>query len=151
MAELSDEQRERLAETLAGHHPDGIVSSREGWVECECGEHLPLALDRDGYALDTDAERAIFDAHRADALAPVMADMLADAERERDRAEQQADIQAAARIIAERERDDLRSRLACVSEASYWDRPYDTRIAAIRGMCDLTTNGMTPATEEADQ
>ncbi len=46
--------------------------------------------------------------------------------------------------------DDLRSRLACVVEATSWDRPYDTRIAAIRGMCDLTTNGMTPAptTEE---
>lgn len=40
--------------------------------------------------------------------------------------------------------EDLRSRLACVAEATYWDRPYDTRIAAIRGMCDLSTNGMTP-------
>ena len=39
--------------------------------------------------------------------------------------------------------DDLRSRLACVAEATYWDRPYDTRIAAIRGMCDLTANGHT--------
>lgn len=43
--------------------------------------------------------------------------------------------------------DDLRSRLGCVLEATYWDRPYDTRIAAIRGMCDLTTNGMAPAPE----
>ena len=43
--------------------------------------------------------------------------------------------------------DDLRSRLACVVEASYWDRPYDTRLDAIRGMCDLTTDGMTPASE----
>ncbi len=41
--------------------------------------------------------------------------------------------------------DDLRSRLACVAEATSMDRPYDTRIAAIRGMCDLTTNGLTPA------
>lgn len=40
---------------------------------------------------------------------------------------------------------DLLSRLACVAEATYWDRPYDERIAAIRGMCDLATNGMTPA------
>lgn len=39
---------------------------------------------------------------------------------------------------------DLRSRLACVLEATYWDRPYDTRLDAIRGMCDLTTDGMTP-------
>lgn len=44
-----------------------------------------------------------------------------------------------------REVEDLRSRLACVREATYWDRPYDTRVAAIRGMCDLTTDGMTPA------
>jgi hypothetical protein len=43
------------------------------------------------------------------------------------------------------ETEDLRSRLACVAEATYWDRPYDERIAAIRGMCDLTTDGMTPA------
>lgn len=42
---------------------------------------------------------------------------------------------------------DLRSRLACVLEASYWDRPYDERIAAIRGMCDLTTNGLTPSSD----
>lgn len=40
--------------------------------------------------------------------------------------------------------DDLRSRLACVLEATYWDRPYDTRLAAVRGLCDLTTNGLTP-------
>ena len=39
---------------------------------------------------------------------------------------------------------DLQSRLACVAEATYWDRPYDERLAAIRGMCDLTTNGLTP-------
>lgn len=43
---------------------------------------------------------------------------------------------------------DLHSRLACVLEATYWDRPYETRIAAIRGMCDLTTNGLTPAPED---
>lgn len=42
---------------------------------------------------------------------------------------------------------DLRSRLACVLEATCWDRPYDVRIAAIRGMCDLTTSGLTPATD----
>lgn len=41
--------------------------------------------------------------------------------------------------------DDLRSRLACVAEATCWDRPYDTRLDAIRGMCDLTTAGTTPA------
>ncbi|GAW50579.1 MULTISPECIES: hypothetical protein [unclassified Nocardioides] len=40
--------------------------------------------------------------------------------------------------------DDLRSRLACIAEASYWDRGYDDRLAAIRGMCDLSTNGLTP-------
>jgi hypothetical protein len=39
----------------------------------------------------------------------------------------------------------LRSRLACVAEATSWDRPYEERIAAIRGMCDLNKNGMTPA------
>lgn len=44
--------------------------------------------------------------------------------------------------------EDLGSRLACVVEATYWDRPYDTRLAAIRGMCDLTTNGMTPRPAE---
>lgn len=43
--------------------------------------------------------------------------------------------------------EDLRSRLACVLEATGWDRPYDERIAAIRGMCDLSTNGMTPKAE----
>jgi len=43
--------------------------------------------------------------------------------------------------------DDLRSRLACILETTYWDRPYETRIAAIRGMCDLATNGMTPTPE----
>lgn len=42
---------------------------------------------------------------------------------------------------------DLQSRLACVLEASYWDRDYDLRIAAIRGMCDLSTNGMNPSTD----
>ena len=42
---------------------------------------------------------------------------------------------------------DLQSRLACVAEASYWDRGYDVRLDAIRGMCDLTTDGMTPASE----
>lgn len=46
--------------------------------------------------------------------------------------------------------DDLRSRIGCVVEATYWDRPYDTRIAAIRGMCDLATDGMTPALDGAD-
>ena len=40
--------------------------------------------------------------------------------------------------------DDLRSRIACIQEATWWDRPYDTRLEAIRGMCDLTTDGMTP-------
>lgn len=45
--------------------------------------------------------------------------------------------------------DDLRSRLGCVIEATYWDRPYEERIAAIQGMCDLTTDGMTPKSEEA--
>ena len=40
--------------------------------------------------------------------------------------------------------DDLRSRLSCVIEITGWDRPYDTRLDAIRGMCDLTTDGMTP-------
>lgn len=45
--------------------------------------------------------------------------------------------------------DDLRSRLGCVVEATYWDRPYDTRLDAIRGMCDLATNGLTPASELA--
>lgn len=40
--------------------------------------------------------------------------------------------------------EDLRSRLACIAEATYWDRPYDERLNAIRGMCDLTTDGMTP-------
>lgn len=39
---------------------------------------------------------------------------------------------------------DLRSRLACAVEATYWDRPYDERIAAVRGMGDLTTNGLQP-------
>lgn len=53
------------------------------------------------------------------------------------------DLDDAAREIA-----DLRSRLGCVAEASYWDRPYDTRLDAIRGMCDLTTDGMTPASEK---
>lgn len=43
--------------------------------------------------------------------------------------------------------DDLRSRLGCVMEATWWDRPYDTRLDAIRGMCDLTTDGMTPASD----
>lgn len=45
--------------------------------------------------------------------------------------------------------NDLRSRIACVEEASSWDRPYDDRIAAIRGMCDLKTNGMAPKAERA--
>lgn len=48
-----------------------------------------------------------------------------------------------------RERD-LEERLGCVLEATWWDRPYDTRLEAIRGMCDLTTNGMTP-TDDGDQ
>lgn len=41
--------------------------------------------------------------------------------------------------------EDLRSRLACIAGATGWDRPYDTRLDAIRGLCDLTTNGMTLA------
>lgn len=42
------------------------------------------------------------------------------------------------------ERDDLYSRLACVQETTGWDRPYDERLDAIRGLCDLTTNGLAP-------
>lgn len=44
---------------------------------------------------------------------------------------------------------DLKSRLACINEATVMDRPYDTRLDAIRGMCDLSTNGMTPIPEPA--
>lgn len=46
---------------------------------------------------------------------------------------------------------DLRSRIACVLEATSWDRPYDVRMGAIRGMCDLDQNGLTPdPIEEAE-
>lgn len=45
--------------------------------------------------------------------------------------------------------DDLRSRIGCILEATFWDRPYDERLAAIRGMCDLTTDGLT-ATADAE-
>lgn len=40
--------------------------------------------------------------------------------------------------------EDLRSRLDCVVEASSWDRPYEERLDAIRGMCDLEQTGFTP-------
>lgn len=66
------------------------------------------------------------------------------------RIESGTDWPAIARTLF-RDIDDLHSRLACVVEASYWDRPYDTRIDAIRGMCDLTTDGMTPVTEGDDE
>lgn len=65
----------------------------------------------------------------------------------RAREEGRADVVPARRLA---EVEDLRSRLACVAEATYWDRPYDERIAAIRGMCDLTTNGLTPYREGGD-
>lgn len=65
-------------------------------------------------------------------------------------------VEAATRIVADRLRqqaaieDDLLSRIGCVVETTWWDRPYDERIAAIRGMCDLSTNGLT-ATDDGDQ
>lgn len=59
-------------------------------------------------------------------------------------------IVAARVAAADREIADLRSRLACVDEATWWDRGYEERIAAIRGMCDLTTNGMT-STDDGEQ
>jgi hypothetical protein len=46
---------------------------------------------------------------------------------------------------------DLLSRLGCIAEATYWDRPYDTRMDAIRGMCDLARATSTAPTPEADR
>ena len=115
---MTDQTAEqRMAEVLAAHGSSGIVSRREGWIECMCGSRL--LVDRVEFA----GIQAVLTAHQAAALvAAGFGDV------------RQAGAEAA----------DLRSRLACVAEATYWDRPYDTRIAAIRGMCDLTTNGMTP-------
>ncbi|MEV5001970.1 hypothetical protein [Nocardioides sp. LML1-1-1.1] len=65
--------------------------------------------------------------------------------------EQLAEVQAnrdrlAHQVVQQRaELADLHSRIGCVLEATSMDRPYDTRLAAIRRMCDLTTNGFTPA------
>lgn len=67
------------------------------------------------------------------------------AELQRDHANMRHDECHHAFAKAKADVEDLRSRLACVLEASYADRPYDERLAAIRGMCDLTTDGMTPA------
>lgn len=56
---------ERLRDVLAAHGPSGTVNSREGWVECECGErlHLPSGLTFDGYPEMWDEERKARDAH----------------------------------------------------------------------------------------
>lgn len=58
-------------------------------------------------------------------------------------------VNAAPRLLDEIR--DLRSRLACVNEATSWDRPYDERMAAIRGLCDLATDGLTPSPAEVSR
>jgi hypothetical protein len=69
-----------LREVLAAHGPDGLVSSRDGWVGCECGErlHLPSGLTFDGYAEAWDEERRARDAHLEAAVLAWVRDRLGD-------------------------------------------------------------------------
>lgn len=55
---------------LSEHGPSGSVSTREGWVECECEArlHLPSGLTFDGYAEMWDEERKIRNVHLRDAI-----------------------------------------------------------------------------------
>ena len=80
--ELSRKRVEALAYVLAEHGPSGIVNSREGWVECECGKRLYLrsGLTFDGYAEMWDEERAARNLHLAQALldSPAVRDLLAE-------------------------------------------------------------------------
>lgn len=67
---MNDLQGE-VKKVLAAHGPSGFVNSKEGWVECECGErlYLPSGLTFDGYAEMWEEERQVRDAHVAAALA----------------------------------------------------------------------------------
>lgn len=120
MSGLTDAERETLKVALRGHHLDTM--SQDSGQHCDCRSDSRFEQGNGDLPWSSMAE------HRIHMLAPTVESLIA------------------ARVAAERVvADDLRSRLGCVVEATYWDRPYDTRIAAIRGMCDLATNGMTPA------
>lgn len=74
---MSGEQdREALVRQQDQHRWIGVVSSRDGWSECECGARLPTILDSDGYAIDEDAYNQVMAEHRADAI--LASDWLAD-------------------------------------------------------------------------
>lgn len=64
---LTEAERLALVKVILSHGPSGLVNSREGWVECLCGErlHLPSGLTFDGYAEMMDEE----DRARAEHLA----------------------------------------------------------------------------------
>ena len=66
-----------LEEVLAAHGPSGFINSREGWVECECGERLHLAC---GWTVGGGfgEVRKTRDAHVAAAVRAWLADRLAD-------------------------------------------------------------------------
>ena len=66
-----------LEEVLAAHGPSGFINSREGWVECECGERLHLAC---GWTVGGGfgEVRKTRDAHVAAAVRSWLADRLAD-------------------------------------------------------------------------
>lgn len=74
----------------------------------------------------------------------------ADLRDERDTALEEAEKARSERSTVENDRDvaellvdDLRSRLACIRETTWWDRPYDTRLQVI---VDLATLDTTPRT-----
>lgn len=63
-------EKDALVAEILRHGHSGFVSSREGWVGCECGEklYLPSGLTFDGYAGDMDEEDVARATHLAAAL-----------------------------------------------------------------------------------
>lgn len=57
-----------LVRVILAHRPSGFVSSRDGWIECECGERLPCPLDSDGYAVEPGDEDRVRAEHLAAAI-----------------------------------------------------------------------------------
>ncbi len=75
MTEQPNEAVELVARVLRAHLPDGIVSSRDNWVGCDCGENLPCPVD-DGFP-DYDVEEVVTATHRAEHIVSAVRDALA--------------------------------------------------------------------------
>lgn len=63
--------RADVERVLAEHQPGGTYSSRGGWVDCTCDEHLPCLMD-DSAMPDYDDEIRARSAHLADVLLPLL-------------------------------------------------------------------------------